>query len=70
MLAASLPNEELSLGRYDRLALYLRHLYGELYRQAAACLMLPQKRKRAEVFVYHHKRATLVPPAGTNSPNN
>jgi hypothetical protein len=30
--------------------------------------MLPQKRKRAEVFVHHHKWATLVPPAGTIIP--
>src|SRR4029453_1627402 len=30
--------------------------------------MLPQKRKRAEVFAHHNKRATLVLPAGTIVP--
>ena len=62
-----LSNEELSSGRYHWLALYLRHPHVNLYRQAVACPMLPQKRKRAEVFTHHHKRAALVPSAGTIS---
>jgi hypothetical protein len=63
-------------GSYDKenlyhwLALYRRRPHVIVDRQAVACLMLPQKRERAEVFVHHHKRAALVPPAGTITPKN